>query len=751
MGSDIQTIRHEVGGSNGRPKKGGELAIPEAWRPQRGPQLDAIQADWCEELAFGGAKFGGKSDFLLGDFLQGVPEYKENWHGILIRESMPELEDIIRRSHEIYGPAGAEWGEQKKTWTFPDGSSLKMRQLSRYADFLKYNGHSYCVGVGTPILMGDKSSKPIEQIKIGEEVMTLQGPRRVLATLAPYLADCIKVCNVFGEQIQPESHPLLSRSGWRSYEDVLTPTWPLFLYRYRELFGENNLISLMPLLMSQKDRKLVALLLFGSPFDSALPYVFGGDVCARLGQQKALGFLLHYLAYHRFYGGKPLCHLGSALNDTPLQAGVVEPCHVYYMPDAMDDILGHSQPGLLEYEHPYTEKVFLATEESVCVPCYMSSVGKEAVCDIQVEEVNHYISADTFLVNKNTWIGFDEIAQFADERVYHLMKGCLRWGGAEVPTKRIRCSCNPFGPGVSWVKRYFVDQAPTGYKPRTDPDTKHNIMFIPSRVLDNKMGLEMDPGYISRLKGMGSKEVVKAMLEGDFSAVVGAFFDEFSIHKHVIEPVELPEHLMRFRAFDWGSYHPFYCLWVAVSDGTIPGIKTGALICYREYYGCKPDKPTEGIKMPANEVAKEIVRREFPWEHRNISFSVADTQVFESDGGPSIAERMQPYIYWQGADKKRKPGWDQVRQRLIGIDGKPMVLIFSTCKHLIRTLPALQHDDRDPNDADTNGEDHPCDALRYACMARPWVAPSPEPEKPMQGMDELTWNDLMGDLTNGHY
>jgi hypothetical protein len=41
-------------------------------------------------------------------------------------------------------------------------------------------------------------------------------------------------------------------------------------------------------------------------------------------------------------------------------------------------------------------------------------------------------------------------------------------------------------------------------------------MFIPSRVYDNKKLLDNDPDYISRLRELGSPELVRAWLEGDW-------------------------------------------------------------------------------------------------------------------------------------------------------------------------------------------------------------------------------------------
>ena len=43
---------------------------------------------------------------------------------------------------------------------------------------------------------------------------------------------------------------------------------------------------------------------------------------------------------------------------------------------------------------------------------------------------------------------------------------------------------------------------------------------------------------------------------------------------------------------------------------------------------------------------------------------------------------------------------------MVTLTGKPMLLLFSTSRDLIRTLPALQHDDARPEDVDSDMEDH---------------------------------------------
>ena len=54
-----------------------------------------------------------------------------------------------------------------------------------------------------------------------------------------------------------------------------------------------------------------------------------------------------------------------------------------------------------------------------------------------------------------------------------------------------------------------------------------------------------------------------------------------------------------------------------------------------------------------------------------------------------------------------------------------MLFVFSTCKALIRTLPALQHDHSRAEDVDTEQEDHAPDEARYACVSRPYVTKKP--------------------------
>jgi hypothetical protein len=61
--------------------------------------------------------------------------------------------------------------------------------------------------------------------------------------------------------------------------------------------------------------------------------------------------------------------------------------------------------------------------------------------------------------------------------------------------------------------------------------------------------------------------------------------------------------------------------------------------------------------------------------------------------------------------------------------------VFRSCTDTIRTLPDLVHSRTDPEDVDTDGEDHLADALRYALATqprRPRRDPAEPPKSDMQ-------------------
>jgi hypothetical protein len=367
---------------------------------------------------------------------------------------------------------------------------------------------------------------------------------------------------------------------------------------------------------------------------------------------------------------------------------------------------------------------------------------------IRFRPLENRIDAEKYQGQNLTDAAVEEAGNYEQPDAIDRLFGCLR-SSTGVPVQLI-LTANPGGVGHQWIKQRFIDPAPLGMKMlvRKLPNGReHRYVYIPSKLADNRILLQQDPDYASRLYLVGSVNLVRAWLLGDWSVIEGAYFPEFSGEKHVVAPLELPKWWPRIRAGDWGSAKPFCFLWLAVSDGSLPQFPRGALIVYREWYGWN-GKPNVGCKMNAVDVGRKIA--EFDQAdikaEAKITDEVLDPAAFAQDGGPSIAERLNNN--WRRADNARVAkqgavgGWDQVRERLQGEEGRPMLYVFSTCTHLIRTLPALQHDSHRAEDVDTDSEDHAADALRYGCMSRPWVRD--EPGMPAPRFDtQITVDELI--------
>src|SRR5262245_27452193 len=68
------------------------------------------------EICFGGARGGGKTDGVLGEFGAHASRYGKDAIGLMVRRTRAELVETIERSREIYGPLGWQLNETEKMW-----------------------------------------------------------------------------------------------------------------------------------------------------------------------------------------------------------------------------------------------------------------------------------------------------------------------------------------------------------------------------------------------------------------------------------------------------------------------------------------------------------------------------------------------------------------------------------------------------------------------------------------------------------
>jgi phage terminase large subunit len=309
----------------------------------------------------------------------------------------------------------------------------------------------------------------------------------------------------------------------------------------------------------------------------------------------------------------------------------------------------------------------------------------------------------------------DEATQFLRSQYRYL----LTRNRATKPgvTPFMALATNPGNVGHTWFQREFIDigDFEQPHDVEVEPGIFETHVFIPAFLSDNRVLEERDPGYRARLEAQ--PEIVRRqLLEGDWSAFAGQYYSEWSRAIHVVSPQEIPGHWKRFRALDYGL-DCTACYWLAVAQD-----KT--LYVYRELY-----QPNLTLSQAAQKILELTPGGE------SISYTVASPDLWNrrQDTGMSGYEVMARAGLkgLQRADDRRIPGWRVLREYLQPFKDEQGVTraklqVFSTCHNLIRTLPALIHNDHNPEDVSDKSEDHGPEAIRYAVMSRPPLTVSDE-------------------------
>ena len=338
-----------------------------------------------------------------------------------------------------------------------------------------------------------------------------------------------------------------------------------------------------------------------------------------------------------------------------------------------------------------------------------------------------YLDKDTDVMRYQgqafNYVAFDELTQWQSPYGWNYMRSRLRSSSKELGLY-MRATTNPGGPGHSWVKKMFIDPAPsntpfwatdietgetltypTGHSRAGEPLFKRR--FIPASLFDNPH-LAESGDYEAMLLSLPEHQK-KQLLEGNWDVNEGAAFPEFNRNIHVVEPFDIPDSWTKFRACDYGYGSFTGVVWLAVTPSE-------QLIVYRELY-CS--------KVTATDLADMILEAEA--RDGTIRYGVLDSSLWHNRGdtGPSLAEQMNMKgCRWRPSDRSkgsRISGKNELHRRL-QVDEyteEPRLVFFSTCTNTIAQLPSIPLDKRNPEDVDTNAEDHLYDALRYGIMTRP--------------------------------
>ena len=377
-------------------------------------------------------------------------------------------------------------------------------------------------------------------------------------------------------------------------------------------------------------------------------------------------------------------------------------------------------------------------------------------------------------------IGFDELTHFTETQFFYMLSRNRSVCGIR---PQVRATTNP-KPG--WVKKFLspwldknfpnpaksgelrwfvrvngvITWVDEGYQlPREqlegdltgldeavidDMRRAKSVTFIRSSVYDNKELLRKDPGYLTNLRSQSKVDQAR-LLHGDWDVFEGAFFDEWSDSAHTEVPRYrppgktgplpiLPRWWTFFGGMDWGysDKSAFAFLLMAIDEH-------GTTHVIEEIWRQKLLDDDQAVAVVAL-LSKWGVPLTIPIACDPSMWSPTKSASGRYDGPKTIE------AFWKAglrgcaaADNDRIAGWSQVR-RFLAIRGNESHFKAwkGYCEHLIDQFPLMEYSTTEPNDMDTDGDDHLHDCLRYALSTRPRPsAGDPHAPKPPK---ETNWD-----------
>lgn len=280
---------------------------------------------------------------------------------------------------------------------------------------------------------------------------------------------------------------------------------------------------------------------------------------------------------------------------------------------------------------------------------------------------------------------------------------------------------NPGGPGHLYLREQFVDGRKPGQVWRAgEADGGMRRVFHRARLEDNPA---LSGEYRRRLLGIKDEVVRKALLEGDWNIGGNFFFPEWRPETHTVPAFAIPPG-WRERAIgvDFGYGAPWSCHFYVRDEDLWKRERLTRWFVYREMYGTgiRDEEQARRIAAAVNDDLESYGRRGGARPYFSLFCDPA--MWTKQANGLSVAEVYQRVLAPTGvtarqANNDRLSGWQRVRDYLANqADGFPGVVWFETCQEAIKTIPALPRDRRDPEDADSDADDHAADELRYVLM-----------------------------------
>lgn len=355
------------------------------------------------------------------------------------------------------------------------------------------------------------------------------------------------------------------------------------------------------------------------------------------------------------------------------------------------------------------------------------SYGSGVICLRNLDDPSKYQSAEfaAILVDELTKNGLET---FTDLRMR------LRWPGIPDMACPFIGATNPGGIGHTYVKALWMDGVfPEEFlKP---VDYSGAFGYIPSKAEDNPY---LDDAYWAGLQTL-PPHLRAAFRDGSWDLFKGQAFQEWSRKDHVLNPgPPIPEGVPIFMTFDWGFGAPFSIGWWWIDSD-------GRKYRFSEWYGWGGSSNV-GIRLADTEMAAGIIKREqimgFCEETERLGLKVYNPQITrlcdptcfnkkpDYRGGGQLMSTAEVFmncgLIMKPGDPSRSLKYRQFHEHLKiprdeegTVNGIPMLRIYNSCNHFIRTIPSLVLDENNIEDIDTDSEDHVYDEAALLFMHRP--------------------------------
>ncbi len=337
------------------------------------------------------------------------------------------------------------------------------------------------------------------------------------------------------------------------------------------------------------------------------------------------------------------------------------------------------------------------------------------------------------------WIGIDEAADWASQEAFNLLLSLNNRSTDPRIPRHVRLATNCWGRGADWIMEYFhLTRSPS----KSVGDLIVDDLGPPRRYFtvyleDNAIGMAIRPDYIKTLLSSTSHDLdmQRSYIEALWVAPSTSFFHSVDWSCVRVPDFQVPAPGKIRISLDHGfSISPTAVSFAFVSKGDFdipgvgPSIKGDIIVCAEAYFAVKPNVGDGSDEAKIAGRLHEICRlHEWPEALLGAPDNVADTSIFsanQNSGVPDVAAKLRHYgVVLERANKERILGWSRMLRLLANAkpppDGprtEPALFIMERCTNLLRTLPNLPRDAHDPNDVDSDCEDHLADALRYYLM-----------------------------------